>query len=97
METNSFKCSDCGEFTRHIELSLREAWDIDLDGDTGDTGVEKFLYGYNKVMSRIGDTIGVGKFNKHILGFAPYKCCKCGRCTWRDSKGEERNLIGYSH
>lgn len=33
MRTNSFKCTKCGEYTRHIEISLREAASIRTEND----------------------------------------------------------------
>lgn len=94
MRTNSFKCAKCGEYTRHIEISLREAASIDIGSVT--TTVDKVGKTIAQVVTGALDLFGVGVLNSNIVGIVPYKCCKCGRCAWRDSNGEEKEYMGCS-
>lgn len=86
MRVNSFKCSNCGGFTRHVEISSREM--AAIDGETGVMG--------NVLAGTIGDFFGLRHITRNVSGIVPYKCCNCGRCAWRNSAGEDKQYIGYS-
>lgn len=93
---NSFKCPRCGEYTRHISISMREVMAITIEEDKPTNAVEKGMAALLKIEGAACDIAGVGLLNKHVIGISPYKCCKCGRCSWRESNGEEKDFIGYS-
>ena len=86
MKINSFKCPQCGEFTRHVEITTREVCAISDDG----TAME--------LLGGVADLVGFRHLTRNLTGDVPYKCCKCGRCAWRTSSGEEPSYsyIGYS-
>lgn len=86
MKINSFKCSNCKEYTRHIEITSREMSAI--DGDGGVVG--------NVVVGILGDFLGFRHLTRNVTGYVPYKCCKCGMCAWRSSSGEDEGYIGFS-
>lgn len=96
MRTNSFKCKNCGDYTRHVEISLREVVSMETGGTTWDTPGEKIGSIILNVEAGAADLFGLGSIHRNIVGITPYKCCKCGRCAWRKSDGEEKEYIGYS-
>ncbi len=77
MATNSFCCPQCGKFTRHIDISLREFGALsESAGFLGRCAVSiTELIGANKVASEIG-------------GWKCWKCCDCGFATTRELNGE---------
>lgn len=95
MRTNSFKCKNCGEFTRHVEISLREVASMEAGGWSW-RDPEKI----GSILAQAGagavDLLGLSAISRSIIGIVPYKCCKCGRCAWRSSDGEEKEFIDYS-
>lgn len=93
---NSFKCPRCGEYTRHISISMREVMAISIEEEKPKNAFEKGMAAFLKLDGAALDIAGVGSLNKHVIGISPYKCCKCGRCSWRKSNGEEKDYIGYS-
>lgn len=95
MRTNSFKCTKCGEYTRHIEISLREAASIRTENDA-DTNFLKALRVVYRLEAGAADLFGGRAVARDIIGYTPYKCSRCGRCAWRNSNGEEKDFIGYS-
>lgn len=78
MAVNSFKCPQCGKFTKHIQISFREFSALDNRG----TG--------HGIFATVCDLTGFTKFIVNdVAGVRYYKCCECGRCTARNLKGEE--------
>ena len=95
MRTNSFKCKNRGEFTKHIEISSREL--LAIDGNYAKTTADKIANKFGLVVAGVGDFVGFGQLTRSVTGIIPYKCCKCGRCTRRNSKGEDKGEIGFSN
>lgn len=93
---NSFKCPNCGEYTRHIIISLREAAAIDIERNYTQNTYDKICAAFVKMECSAFDIVGGGSVLKHVVGISPYKCCKCGRCSFRESSGKEKEFIGYS-
>lgn len=96
---NTFKCnsSKCnGAYTRHVGISLSEAAAIDAPINNDDSTGEKVGKGFARGIVGVFDLFG-GKYAvKAIGGISPYKCCNCGRCSWRANDGEDKGYIGYS-
>lgn len=78
MATNAFYCRKCKCYTRHVEISCRE---------------HAALVGCNPVVSSIVglcmDFTGMKHLTFGLEGHRFYKCCKCGRPSERNLKGEE--------
>lgn len=98
MRTNSFKCTKCGEFTRHIEITYREADAINTASwNSGKHKVySKAEVALGKISGSFFDLIGAPFIGTNIFDRTPYKCCKCGKCTWRNSEGKVIKYIGES-
>ncbi len=78
MAVNSFKCPQCGKFTKHIQISFREFSALDNRG-----------IGHG-IFATFCDFTGLSKFVVNdVAGLRYYKCCECGRPTSRKLDGTE--------
>ena len=75
MATNAFYCPECGEYTRHVRISLRE-W-------TAIAGCHPILTG----IEGIADGLGITKAISAVSGITSWKCCKCGLACSRKADG----------
>lgn len=76
---NIFECPCCFEKTRHIKVSLQEAF-----SEMGNA---------SSVIGGIGDITGLGKISSLILNCHYWKCTKCSTITIRKSDGTIRRII----
>lgn len=77
-EINAYYCPVCKKYTKHIEITYREA--VALEG----------LDTFNQILHAISlDYLRLGKLAKTITGVSQYKCMECGRPTCRNLKGGE--------
>lgn len=77
MATNSFCCPQCGKYTKHIEISLREFGALCKDVNF----IERGALG-------VAEIIGLNKTVSIIDGIKCWKCCECGFATRRELNGE---------
>lgn len=76
MKINFFECPECRERTKHMEVTFREF----LALRDGGSQLSAYL---------LCDATGMTKFWNGVLGRNFWKCCKCGRPTCRNMKGDE--------
>ena len=77
MATNSFCCPQCGKYTKHIEISLREFGALCKDVNL----IERGVLGFSEI-------IGLNKTVSIIDGIKCWKCCECGFATRRELNGQ---------
>lgn len=91
MNTNTFYCYECKEYTRHVKISYGEAEAIRANNHSEG----KIKDGLSKLFGHSADLTGIGRFY-NALGYAPWKCTKCGWAARREPDGHIIDDYGKS-